>query len=408
MRLSPFSILFLVAAAAGLFFAGFSTHDFVQHLDRQVHDIHCSFVPGITDAQADPESGCALTLMSPYSSVMRKAVWGGIPVSLAAMSVFAYLLFRGLDLVVNQRLRSQTATVYLVAATGLPVLTSLGMGYLSLVELDAACKLCIGIYASSALAMVGAIGMWRQSMGPLDDGENPVDETVEPIAHHGMAFAQGVGFVAVPVALYLALMPSYDKYVGTCGVLEKPDDKYGIMVPLDNNPGGKAAIEVFDPLCPACKGFEKRLFASGLAGQVNRKAVLFPLDDTCNWMVKGQLHPGACAVSEAILCAAEKGNGKAVIEWGFEHQEEVRAAAKSSPTGAAELLKGAFPDLASCIGSKVIQNKLNRSLRWAVDNNLPVLTPQFYVENQRMCDEDTDLGLDFALSRMLAGKKEAP
>jgi protein-disulfide isomerase len=196
--------------------------------------------------------------------------------------------------------------------------------------------------------------------------------------------------------------------VGTCGVLEKPDDKYGIMVPLDNNPGGKAAIEVFDPLCPACKGFENRLFASGLADQVNRKAVLFPLDDTCNWMVKGQLHPGACAVSEAILCAAEKGNGKAVIEWGFEHQEEVRAAAKSSPTGAAELLKGAFPDLASCIGSKVIQNKLNRSLRWAVDNNLPVLTPQFYVENQRMCDEDTDLGLDFALSRMLSGKKEAP
>ena len=47
-------------------------------------------------------------------------------------------------------------------------------------------------------------------------------------------------------------------------------------------------------------------------------------------------------------------------------------------------------------------------------NSIPVLTPQLYVAGVKVCDEDTDLGLDWALARMLelqaAGKLhgEAP
>ena len=39
MRPRPFTLLFVAAAAAGLFFTGFATFDFVEHLDRQVHGI---------------------------------------------------------------------------------------------------------------------------------------------------------------------------------------------------------------------------------------------------------------------------------------------------------------------------------------------------------------------------------
>ena len=154
MRLSPTLILFVIAAAAGLFFAGFSTHDFVEHLDRQVHSIHCSFIPGLVGADMDASSGCHVTMMSPYSSVFRSSLWGGLPISLPAMSVFAFLLYRGIDLMVNRRSDEKTPRQFLVAAAALPLLTSFGMGYLSLVELDAACKLCIGIYTSSLVAFV--------------------------------------------------------------------------------------------------------------------------------------------------------------------------------------------------------------------------------------------------------------
>ena len=46
-----------------------------------------------------------------------------------------------------------------------------------------------------------------------------------------------------------------------------------------------------------------------------------------------------------------------------------------------------------------------RSLRWAVANALPVMTPQLFVNGTRLCDEDTDLGLEYTLTRMLGGAR---
>jgi len=38
-----------------------------------------------------------------------------------------------------------------------------------------------------------------------------------------------------------------------------------------------------------------------------------------------------------------------------------------------------------------------------VSNALPVLTPQLFVGDKRVCDEDTDLGLEYTIARMLEG-----
>jgi pimeloyl-ACP methyl ester carboxylesterase len=43
----PFLVVVTASALAGLFFSAFSTYDFAQHLDRQVHGLHCSFIPGL-------------------------------------------------------------------------------------------------------------------------------------------------------------------------------------------------------------------------------------------------------------------------------------------------------------------------------------------------------------------------
>ena len=81
-RTSPWLVVVLAGAVIGTVFAAVSTYDFVQHLDRQVHNLHCSFIPGVSHAG---ESGCQVAMMSPYSSVLRGHVWGGVPISLAAM-----------------------------------------------------------------------------------------------------------------------------------------------------------------------------------------------------------------------------------------------------------------------------------------------------------------------------------
>jgi len=393
--------IFVVACLIGLMFASVSTYDFAQHLDRQVHDLHCSFVPGMSAKTADGgAAGCQVTMMSPYSSVLRAKIWGGIPISLPAMAVFAFLAFRGIDLFGRRGRSRRSAAAFLFAASTIPVIASIVMGTIAMVELDAACKLCIGIYGASLVAFLAAgLAFMAIRRAPPEDGVQ--DEAPGPVALVGLA--QLVGFVGLAVLAWVLAMPDYSKFIGTCGKLSDTADKGEIMVPLDQN-NGADTIEVFDPLCPACRAFDRRLAAAGLDVKLHRKAVLFPLDNTCNWMIDSAMHPGACTVSEAILCAqAGAGNTttKQVIDWAFESQEKIRDAAKIDPAAAKRMVDERFPDLAQCVGSDKVQQRLNRSLRWAVAHSIPVVTPQLYVNGTKLCPEDTDLGLDYSLAGLL-------
>jgi uncharacterized membrane protein/protein-disulfide isomerase len=476
------AIVVALAAALGFSFAAVSTSDFVAHLDRQVHGIHCSFLPGVDAPDVSGSSGCAVTLMSPYSSVMRDSVWGGIPISLPAMAVFAYLGFFAIALLVARRTGDRRATSFLLAATCVPLLASIVMGWIALRELDAACKLCIGIYASSGLAFFAAAGLAfvarrgapagspAERLGPapriaargrqlsdrsasapasVEADATVQDESPYALAHAdtveaspeqarrlatasemdrrigvdapdrsrrpaprevdddatvgwgvlGGALALGVVFVLLPVVAYAAGAPSFDRYVGACGTLAHPDDPDHVLVALGPQTRETQVVEVLDPLCPACRGFERRFADLDAASQVSRRALLFPLDDTCNWMVDRAIHPGACAISEAVLCAEQ--DAAEVIDWAFENQEAIRSATEEDAGAAARMAGERFPALRSCIGGARVRARLNLALRWAVANQLPVLTPQVYVGETRVCDADTDLGLDWTLAQLL-------
>ncbi len=392
----------VIACLLGLMFAGVSTFDFAQHLDREVHDLHCSFIPGAkTDLAQGASSGCQVTMMSPYSSVLRTSFWGGIPISLPAMATFAFLAYRALDVLGRHGVGRRRSAGVLFAFSAVPVIASLVMGVIALVELEAACRLCLGIYGASLVTLLAA-GLAYASIrrAPLD-----TDDAHAPSA--GMmtvaAFAQLGAFVGIAVVGYVAKMPDYSRFVGTCGKLDDTSDPGKIMVDLDKNAASHQAIEVFDPLCPACRAFDRRLVGSGLDREVHRRAVLFPLDNSCNWMVDQALHPGACTISEAILCADE-GKGPpatAVVEWAFEAQEKVREASKNDPDAARRMVVDRFPDLGGCVGSDAVRQRLNKSLRWAVAHAIPVLTPQLFVNGTKLCPEDTDLGLEYSLTGLL-------
>ena len=436
-RPKPWLVALLVAATIGVVFAAVSTYDFVQHLDRQVHTLHCSFIPGVSHGAG--ESGCQVAMMSPYSSVFRTHVWGGIPISLAAMSVFAFLAFFALDLMVTRRKDDPRATGLLALATALPAVTSLVMLVISLAKLGTTCKLCVCIYVASAACLVSGIALWRGAVRGSRGGVAPEARPARggrrnqyrddpafvgtgrtsprgATSSAGLAvgvpagaastgflagmFIVGVGFVVVPILLYLALAPDHARFIGTCEALPHPADPYGVMLRIGHGAsGGVPAIEVLDPLCPACRAFEQRLASSGLAERLERKAVMFPLDNTCNWMVTEATHPGACTVSEAVLCAGDKASD--VIAWAFEEQDRIRTETKADPTAAARIVKQRFPELAACVGSPDARSRLNKSMRWIVANNIRVVTPQLYIDKVKLCDEDVDLGLEYTLSNML-------
>ena len=132
-------IAVLVFAFLGMIFSGTSTYDFVAHLDRQVHSITCSFIPGLAAADAAGTSGCHTVMMSPYSSLFRGTTWGGLPIALPAFSVFAYLLFIAGDMFIRNEDNDPDQVRYLVAATALPVLASLVYLGISTLLIGAVC-----------------------------------------------------------------------------------------------------------------------------------------------------------------------------------------------------------------------------------------------------------------------------
>lgn len=416
-RIHPLTILCALASGAGFLFAAVSTSDFVAHLDRQVHGIHCSFLPGLADADVSGASGCHATLMSPYSSVLRDSIWGGVPVALPGMAVFSFLGFWCVWLAINARDREERATGFLFAGSLVPLGTSALMGYLSLVELDAACKLCIGIYASSAILSIASLILWRSAASQSSQGASPQKSSPDgatlnaaapaplSLGTLGLAFAAGLTCVGISVGAYAAAAPDFSKFVGSCGTIPHTKAPSGVLLPYGEQRGNPTMLEVIDPLCPSCKGFESRFSKMPISDSVDRQLLLFPLDQSCNWMIDRSIHPGACSISEAVLCSSDPGP---VLEWAFENQQAIMAAAEKNPKAAAEMAKKRFPALAECIGSPEVGAKVNQSLRFAVKNQLPILTPQIFVEGTRLCGEDTDLGLDYALPRLLEHTKNQP
>jgi uncharacterized membrane protein len=385
----PFLFAVAAVALAAAAFAAVSTADFVQHLDRQVHSIHCSFVPG--GGQEMGESGCRATLMSPYSSLMRREFWGGLPISLLALATFAYLVFRSLDFALRERV-SRRETGYLLLAWLLPVGMSIIYGTISARYVGALCKVCAGMYVTSGLGfLVAAVAHFKAAPRAPSEGV---------AGSWARWFVEGVGYVAVMVGLYTVFAPVSSATAEGCGRLVTKDDPNGVLIPIAPRTGATPSIAVLDPLCPSCKAFDRRLAASGLEERLDLSAVLFPLDATCNWMVKESLHPGACAVSEAMLCARD--DAKAILAWAFENQPTLLTEAKADEVAFRRKLESTFPKVQGCLGSAQIKNKVNKSLRWAVANALPVLTPQLFIGDRRVCDEDTDLGLEYTISRMLA------
>ncbi len=378
----------LAGALLGTLFAGLSTLDFTEHLDRQLHPLHCSFIPGVASGGMG-EAGCRAVMNSRFSSFFRDVYWGGIPLALLALAVFAYLLFLTAEMWLSGRIERKSEAGYLAIAGLLPLGMSLVMFTISAVEVGAFCKLCIGIYFSSSLYALSTILLWRETRADFTDRSRAP-----------LYLLEGFAFVGAAIFVYLISLPSYDVKVKSCGTLKKPEDKQKVMLTLAS--GGQPTIEVIDPLCPACKAFETRLQSADLLQGMQRQVLLFPLDSECNWMLQQSMHPGACMVSRALICADK--DMKAMLDYIIDNQEEFRIVASKAPAEIQAKLQQKFPAIAGCIDAPDTKIRLNNMLRYAMNNRLPITTPQLYIANQRLCDEDSDLGLDYSVRELRSQK----
>lgn len=392
--------LCLAGAVLGLVFAAYSTGDYAAHLDRQMHAVHCSFIPGAA-VSSDDANPCKAALFSPYSAVFRQTFWGGIPISLGAVGCFTFFIGLALYLLLGPA-RASKRSIHLLAITAAaPLAASVVMFVISLTELHEFCKLCVGIYTSSLLvAVAAALGVRALAAERRDK------EFVRP---GGSLAVLGVGVVAfgvaslLPAVVYASSLPDYRPYLTKCGTLAHPTEPHDALVKLPTSSPKRAVVLFEDPLCPTCKAFHERLVTEGILDHLDITLSLFPLDTSCNWMLDRSLHPGACVLSKAVICGKDR--SRAILEWAYKNQEDLRPLGKQGGTALKDAIAKQFgADVGACIDAKATAVRLNQELQFAASNHVPVSTPQMYLKEGdklgRVCDEDTDLGLKYAMGQL--------
>jgi uncharacterized membrane protein len=382
------ALVALVAAIVGFVFATYSTQDYAAHLDRQVHSVHCSFVPGASVSD-DAQSACKTALFSPYSAILRTAYWGGIPISLFAMGAFGF--FAGLTTLIAIARQPPRWSLALLGASSLgPLAASIIMFAISATRLHTFCKLCVGIYVCSAtIAAAGIIALLRlrKTKGP------------SPIGGLLLGLFVLAACTVAPAVVYASSAPDMKPYILSCGSITVKEEAHGALLKIPTAHPKKAVLLFEDPLCPTCKGFHQRLVTEGMLENLDITLALFPLDSECNWMLDRPLHPGACIVSKAILCAKDR--AREVLEWSFENQDELRDLGKKAPKSLIGRITGVFgAPVGSCIDDRATTVRLNQHLHFASQNKIPVSTPQMFLGEKRICEEDTDLGLAWTMTQL--------
>jgi uncharacterized membrane protein len=390
------ALVALIAAVLGIVFAAYSTYDYAQQLDRQVHAVHCSFIPG-APVSTDADNPCKAALFSPYSAIFRASYWGGVPISLFGLGAFAFFVGFAVYLLVGDRRLPRSAYPTFVGLALGPLGISIIMLSISVSHLHALCKLCVGIYVSSfVLAAAAFFGMFSH-------------EREAKAAGHEGRLGWGTPAVALlalgacsllPALVYVDLLPDYRPLLEKCGKLVTASDPHHGLLKIRTAHPTRAVVLFEDPLCPTCKAFHERLVDEGIFDRLDVTMSMFPLDSDCNWMLDRALHPGACVLAKAVICA---GNDKArdVLEWSYEEQDRLRELGKQG-AGAltAKISERWGREMSACVTGKQVDIQLNQQLHFAANNHIPVSTPQMFLGDERICDEDTDLGLTYTLAQL--------
>jgi hypothetical protein len=406
MRAKTAAFIAAAASALGLIFAGYSTDDYAAQLDRQVHAVHCSFIPG-APASTDADNPCKTALFSAYSAIFRATWWGGVPISLFAFGAFAFFAGFGLYLALGGRRASRRAYEFFAIASLGPLFASLVMATISLTHLHVFCKICVGIYVSSLVLSVMAFQAWRAKRFEDGDWDQARTAVARPERFFGQSWLPvvlwtlGLGAATVlPALIYVSALPDYRPLLDKCGKLVVTKEAHNGLLKIPTPHPVRPVLLFEDPLCPTCKAFHERLVDEGIFDRLDVTMAMFPLDSDCNWMLDRALHPGACTVAKAVLCGGDE-KARSILEWAFENQDDLRELAKQNAAKLTEKVGERFgADVASCMSKPQTAARLNQQLHFAANNRIPVSTPQMFLGEKRICDEDTDLGLRYTLAQL--------
>ena len=287
------TVLFVI----GMVISGLSTSDHIRF--RATGGIGAGACAALVD------TGCKAAHASAAAELL------GVPISHYGTAF--YLAGAGLALMALVRRRRPAAAQYGPAIGLLVTLMGLGaVGYsvflaTLLIRADEACPLCIALYAVNAgLLTTGLLWWLRGTRRPL----------TRPLLMSGVVGAVlGGGFFAVSTPFLLralATLPSWNaaRVENPAGTSLQPF-RLPDRIPSKGGPSASdELIEFSDLECPHCAVLHRTvrslLEERGPAG-LRVRFVNFPLDSSCNPHMRRALHPTACLMARAGICAQAQG-----------------------------------------------------------------------------------------------------
>jgi len=278
-----------LAVALALSVAGLAVSALLLRLHAQAH-------AGIT-------SFCALseTVNCDRVALSRFSVQLGVPV--AAWGVLGYALMAGLATsgVIRRGPGSTWPAGLLLLGSAAATITSIALAIVSKDAVGAWCPLCVVSWAISFGLLATA---WRVCRGR--GARSAIREDLAALRARPLQTSAVTLVLVGGIALGAAAYPRYwERPAGSVRTQPAPE----MAAPGAGTPtlGPLLVYEYTDYECPACARMHETTRA--LAGRADVTLVRrhFPLNPACNPAVQRQVHPSACTLARAGICAEAQG-----------------------------------------------------------------------------------------------------
>jgi len=341
--------------ALGASLAGLGAAAYLVHVHGQAHAGVASFC-NINDT-----FNCDKVATSPYSVVL------GVPVA-----VWGVLAYGAASLLAGWGL--STRRLHATWPSGLLFLLGLGAvagsGALALVSeliIGAWCLFCMVSWSAAAVLLASA---WVAVKGPGAGAAVGAD-----LAALSARPAATGGVLVAGLALVGGLMAAYPRYWDHARPPPRPVDPVAApTTPIQLRDPAEGAVLFSDYECPFCSNAHQELKVA-LAARPDIRVVKrhFPLDQSCNAAVKRVIHPDACRLARAAICAEAQGRFEEMDDLLYGNQQ-----ARRPVEALAAQLGLDLPRFQACLGSAETERRLQDDIAEAVRSRVKA-TPTYFV-----------------------------